>query len=203
VLAKCFFFLISLLVVTSTNAATIEDLQQKLNNIKTYRATFSQTVKDDTGQTIQQSEGDMALAKPMRFRWETFKPVKQLIVLDGKRVWIYDIDLEQVSVRPLALENQSSPAFFLSSKHKIAEQYQLKSYKNQRFILTPRNKQAKFQRIVLQFAGEALSEMQMVDPLGQTTTLTLKSTHINQKLSPKLFQFKAPAGVDVITTQDS
>src|SRR5437660_1200886 len=86
-----------------------DDLIQLLNNIHTMQATFKQTVLDTKGKILSRSEGKMSLQRPGQFRWDVLRPNRQLIVTNGQKIWIYDVDLEQVTVRYLTHEAGEAP----------------------------------------------------------------------------------------------
>ena len=111
-------FLSSLLALFSmgvVHAGTSEDLAALLNNTQSMRANFRQTVYDNRGKVIQKSVGYMAMQRPGKFRWESTSPIPQLIIANDSRLWIYDPDLEQVTIRSLSKEIGETPALLLSN----------------------------------------------------------------------------------------
>ena len=191
--------LLPLWVMAETAA---NELAQTLSQLKSMQANFSQVVRTEEGREIQKSSGSMALSRPGKFRWDTTKPMRQLIVADGKKLWVYDPDLEQVTVSSLASEIGQSPALFLSGYDENAlKSYGIKANKNRRqiiYTLTPKSDNADFRYVQLTFQGLKLTQMRLVDSLGQVTNLEFSRLRTNVDLDPGLFRFEPPAGVDVI-----
>jgi outer membrane lipoprotein carrier protein len=191
----------------NTNAA--DELMQLLGNIKTMQANFVQTTlgksKAQSGQSVI---GTMALARPGKFRWETKQPTQQLIVANGKLVWLYDVDLAQVTRQSLQNTNEEgNPAQLLSGDNtslrntfkvmRLAADSSLDA-DNKCFTLQPKNKNNIYHRINLCFSGDKLSNMVMEDNLGQRSKFVFSKVVINTNLAASLFVFVPPKGVDVI-----
>lgn len=178
-----------------------ELLQSKLNALKTMSADFKQVVKAKRRE-ISHSSGTMALSRPGRFRWQTKAPMEQLVVADGKRLWIYDVDLEQVSVKTQDKMVGGAAGLFLSGYNdRIARDFDVMvSEKGKQIIfdLNAKSNKANFQRVKLVFEGSALRGMALYDQLGQVTDVSLNQVRVNPTLQASLFQFKAPKGVDVV-----
>ena len=174
-------------------------LQDKLNALNTISADFSQTVIAKT-RVIAHSSGSMALSRPKLFRWHTKLPLEQLIIADGKWLWIYDKDLEQVNVKKQGQELGDTAALFLSGYTKtIASRFTVTaSINGERFDLQAKSNQANFQRITLLFHDQVLSGIDLYDQLGQLTKIHLTNIQMHHRLPLQLFQFKLPKGVDVV-----
>lgn len=176
-----------------------DTLQAKLNAMRTMSATFNQTVKANKRQ-VSHSSGTMALNRPGRFRWQTIRPMAQLVIADGHRLWIYDADLEQVSVKKQDNGLGGTAALFLSgyndtvTRDFVVTVNQLGSV----FDLRAKSTKANFQRVTLRFDGNILNGIGLYDQLGQHTDVHLSNIKVNPKLAPSLFQFKPPKGVDVV-----
>jgi len=178
-------------------------LQTRLSNIKTMQANFKQVVSDPNEGVLQRASGNMALQRPNHFRWYTKSPTKQLILTDGKNIWIYDIDLEQATVQPLEKIGGNTPAMLMSgSTEKIVENFIINIEKDsdgkQWFVLIPKQKSNFFQTVRLNFSAGKLQRMEFTDDLGQITQIKFTNAKINSQLSSKLFKFSPPRGVDVI-----
>lgn len=172
----------------------------RLDDIKTLKANFTQTVYSAHKKVLHSSKGQFAISRPNRFRWETKSPNQQLIVADGSIIWIYDIDLEQVSKKPQQASLAGSPAAFLSGESAlIAKQYQVQSSGKNQYLLTPKQSESDFKNIKLIFSEQRLTQMKLTDGLGQTTELKFNNVVVNHSLSRNLFSFTIPKGVDVIT----
>lgn len=188
----------------TTNAST--QLSSLLNNFHSMQAQFTQTIYDPQGNAIQRSAGQMALQRPGKFRWETRQPAPQLAIADGRYVWSYDKQLQQVTRRPQETnDNKSSPAALLSgSISGLSAQFNINSVApiartDAGFSLIPINKNAAFQAVRLYFNHGTLRTMRLIDNLDQTTVIQFQQVIINSAINPNLFRFIPPAGVDVVT----
>lgn len=194
------FFLFSQL----TYASAIDSLRSFVQQAHTFKAMFSQTLLDRNLQVMQEASGTMMFERPGKFRWVYEKPYQQLIVGDGSRVWFYDQDLNQVTVRQLDLAIGSSPAALLAGSSTIERDFELNEIEVQDDMewleATPRAKESTFELIRMGFskAGE-LREMVLRDNFGQFTLLVFTDLDANPDLSPDLFQFTPPEGADVIS----
>jgi outer membrane lipoprotein carrier protein len=176
-------------------------LQVKLNAIRTMTASFKQVVKAKA-RTVSRSSGTMALERPGRFRWQTKEPMAQLMVADGQRIWVYDTDLEQVTVKKQEKGLGGTAALFLSGYNDTVTRdftvTQMASGDNITFSLNSKSPKASFQRIKLTFHQNFLTNLELFDQLGQVTLVQLSQTKLNPKLGVGLFKFKPPKGVDVV-----
>lgn len=200
---KRFLLLIgSLMMYTAVYAdANGDHLQKKLNVFKSMTAHFSQMIHNHSRE-ISRSSGDMALKRPGQFRWNTRTPMSQLVVADGKKLWIYDVDLEQVTVQKQESSVGGSAALFLSGYNETAaKSFQVKSVaegKTTTFDLRALSDKENFQRILLTFNGDLLQNMILFDQLGQKTSIKFTDVKNNPNLSETLFHFSPPKGVDII-----
>lgn len=188
----------SMLAIGATSNPELS-LQTKLNNIHQMTANFKQTVTDK-GEKISSSVGSMALNRPGRLRWETKKPMEQLIIADGQKLWIYDLDLEQVTVKNQDAGLSETAALFLSNytTTKAFKVNLIEKDASQTYTLEAKSTKENFRAIILTFNNNILEAMQMLDHLGQLTTINFTNILINSKLDHKLFQFSLPKGVDVL-----
>lgn len=177
-----------------------DTLTQLLNNIHTMQANFTETVKDTKGKTLNQLEGKMSLQRPGQFRWDVTAPNRQLIVTNGKKIWIYDTDLQQVTIRYFGKDAGEAPALLLShSNETLTKDFQVNTQNNSStFLLKPKDKSSMFESIQLAFANQEIKEMQLQDHLGHITVIQFNRIVMNNQLPPSLFDFKKPANVDVI-----
>ncbi|ASQ45404.1 outer membrane lipoprotein chaperone LolA [Legionella clemsonensis] len=194
---------LGLLLLLNINAFSdsAENLQNKLNTIRSLTATFSQVVKSKERE-LSSSSGKMALERPGRFRWETKDPMEQLVIADGEQLWVYDVDLEQVTVKKQEKGVGGTAALFLSGyDDTVARDFDVTEStkgKKQLFDLHSKSNKANFQRVKLIFVGDVLSGIEMYDQLGQHTIVHLKNVKTNPKLGANLFKFKPPKGTDVV-----
>jgi outer membrane lipoprotein carrier protein len=189
--------------ITSSSSAS-DQLGQILANLQSMQANFEQAVLDNNGGTLQSSSGKMALARPGKFRWETNVPSKQLLIADGKTVWIYDTDLKQVTRKKQNTKSQVTPAMLLSdSTPFLLQSFQVKLLPTQNstekwFRLTPKSKESLFQSTTLVFQNNELRIMQIISTIGQRTVLRFSQVKNNPTLKANIFQFHIPKGVDVV-----
>lgn len=166
------------------------------------RGEFEQRILNRDGKTLQQSSGALAFQRPGRFRWSYAKPYEQLIVGDGARVWIYDKDLAQVTVRKLDQALGATPAALLAGSNDALAAFVLKDDGTRDGLewveATPRDKESSFERIRMGFGGQGLERMELSDSFGQRTLLRFVGLQSNPKLDASQFTFTPPKGADVI-----
>ena len=184
-------------------APTVEDLKSLLRQTTTARAHFAQIVLDSNMKTLQRATGTMQFSRPDKFRWEYDKPYEQLIVGDGTRVWLYDKDLNQVTVRRFDRALGSSPAALLAGSSEIDKDYNVTGMSSRDGLdwleAVPRTRDTAFERILLGFGKSGLEAMELRDQFGQITVIKFSTIERNAKLAPELFRFTPPKGVDVIS----
>lgn len=188
----------SVLSAAESDDAT-SSLAKKLSLLDTFSGEFQQTLVDDKGELLQSSSGDFFLQRPGFFRWDTKEPFPQLLVSDLHSIWMYDPDLEQVTVREYNDKVSATPALLLSGDvSKIEQHYTVTQQTDHRYTLTPKESQTLFNYLTVSFVNEQLSEMLLVDALGQTTTFRFIHGVYNQSIDRTLFEFTPPVGTDVI-----
>ncbi len=194
--------LLLLLNVFSSIAAADPRLQEFLTGTRTLSAQFTQVVIDRKGRQVQEAEGSLFLSRPGRFRWEYTRPAGQLVVGDGTRLWVYDQDLEQVTVRRLDQALGESPAALLAGSNEVERLFVFREAGEAEGLAwleaTPRSKEGSFERIRMGFRGGNLQAMEVHDHFGQVTRLRFTSIRRNPRLAPELFRFTPPRGVDVL-----
>lgn len=176
-------------------------LTQRLAELQTLSANFEQRVTAADGHPLQQSSGVLQLAKPGRIYWVAEPPFEQTVVSDGERIWVYDPDLEQVTVRTLASQLDSSPAALLvGDAARVLEEFRVCAFREGdtlRIQLRPLNTDAIYTEVELVFEAGTPVGIRMIDSLGQHTSTTLSEVELNQSLDPDIFRFTPPPGVDV------
>jgi outer membrane lipoprotein carrier protein len=184
-------------------SATVDELKSYLQQTTTARARFAQMVLDKNLKPLQQVTGTMQFSRPGKFRWEYDKPYEQTIVGDGSRLWIYDKDLNQVTVRKLDRALGSSPAALLAGSNEIDKSYKLTATGAQDGLewieAVPRDRDTTFEKVRLGFNKSALEAMELRDQFGQVTVIKFSAIERNAKLPPEAFRFTLPKGADVIT----
>ncbi len=201
-IAAVFLGALLALAVPGAGASSLERFSEFISETLTARGEFEQKIFDHNLKLLQESRGVLAFSRPGRFRWSYVKPYAQLIVGDGARIWIYDEDLKQVTVKKLDLALGSTPAALLAGNNEAMQAFRL-SDKGTRDGLEwlealPRDKEGNFEKIRMGFGSSGLEVMELVDSFGQTTVLRFASLERNPKLDPGLFRFSPPRGADVI-----
>ena len=187
------------LMASVAEAGAINSLKSFIQNVRTVRAEFSQTVLDKNTRVVQRGSGVMQFERPGKFRWVYEKPYEQLIVGDGAQIWFYDHDLNQVTVRKLDAAIGSSPAALLAGSGNIETEFDLEEIGLQGdtewLEARPKAKESTFEWVRLGFSRKGtLKAMELHDHFGQTTVLTFAGLEQNSRLAPELFKFNPPAG---------
>lgn len=197
--------LISLVFIALSSAAVADSkdrLEAFVASTQGLKANFTQTVQDRAGRKTQEASGDLFFLRPGKFRWVYQKPYAQLIVGDGQRVWIYDEDLDQVTVRKLDQALGDSPAALLAGDNNIDKLFNLKDAGVKEGLewleASPKSREGSFERVRMGFKGNDLQAMELKDNFGQTTLLRFNNLQRNPKLGGSLFKFTPPKGADVI-----
>jgi outer membrane lipoprotein carrier protein len=183
-------------------AESLERFSEFINETLTARGEFEQKIFDRNRKLLQESRGTLAFSRPGKFRWDYVKPYAQLIVGDGSRVWIYDEDLKQVTVKKLDQALGSTPAALLAGNNEAMRAFRLSDRGAKDGLewleALPRDKESNFEKIRMGFSSSGLKVMELADSLGQTTVLRFASLERNPRLDPGLFRFSPPKGADVI-----
>lgn len=197
--------MVAVLSLTSTLSMAMtpaENLSRLLQPLKTFSADFEQLILDNNKTRLQTTQGHVDLMKPGQFRWETLDPFPQLIVSNGKTLWLYDEDLEQVTQQKVDPRASHTPALLLSGEQQqIEESFTVagpSSGDEGLFRLTPKDPDSLYVSMRILFVQGIPVEMQLEDNLGQQTSLQFQDPKANPTLNASLFQFEIPPGVDLI-----
>lgn len=198
--------LLSLLLALFVGQLTAAEGQQRLEGflegLSSMEADFIQTLHDARGELMEQSHGQLWLSRPGRFRLHYVNPYDQLYVADGQRVWMYDRDLEQVTVRPQSEALGGAPALLMTTNEPLDKNFTLEELGKHEGLywleLKPRERDSNFDFVRLAIEGDTLRAMEMVDGFGQTTRLLFDRVERNPGLREEAFRFEPPPGVDVI-----
>ena len=190
-------------VATTAHAAARDDLDTFTRGLKGLQGGFAQTVHAADGTKKESSTGRVSLSAPRLFRWEYVKPYPQLIVADGKTVWVYDPDLKQVTRRPQGATEQNSPLAALVDPAKLDQDYVVAEAGSadglEWLTLTPRDKDnASFESARLGFDRKGLSRMAFTDLLGQRTEIVFAQWQRNPAFANGTFSYVPPKDVDVV-----
>ncbi len=203
-LSKCKRVLTVMAVLCTfyVTAATETSVQRYFLSLRSLQAEFVQEVYDARSRRIDASSGRMFMQKPGRFRWDYEKPFAQVIVSDGQRLWHYDRELEQVTVRRLDTALSSTPLALLSGAAPIEEAFLITPSRVkeglQWFELRPKDTQAEFKLLRVAFRGDRLDTIELEDTFEQRTRLQFRRLQRNVPIDPTLLRFVPPAGVDVV-----
>jgi outer membrane lipoprotein carrier protein len=210
-----FFYCLLLLFSINVVADDSQELAKLLVEYKTIQGDFKQSLKDSKGEIIQQSSGVFLVKSPGFFLWDTQAPFPQLLVSNLQDIWLYDPDLEQVTIRAYSQNVDQTPALLLSGDvDKISQTYFIKksssiekdkATKNDQsadiasyFVLTPKQTNNVFTQLILAFVDKKLKVMTLEDSLGQTTRFNFENIILNQLIDNTKFEFSIPDGVDVL-----
>jgi outer membrane lipoprotein carrier protein len=177
-------------------------LQHFLQGLETLQADFQQVLEQPDQGGVIFSSGTFYLKRPGQLRWEYDPPNEQLIVADGKRIWLYDKELEQISHRSQQAALEGTPAQLLSSTTPLERHFELRDMGVEEGLnwieLTPKDKEAQFHKVRLALAQNQLFRMEMFDNFGQTTRFVFTNMQRNPQLDAGLFDFRPPPAVDLI-----
>lgn len=183
------------------DAKALARVEGYLRALSSVRAQFTQDLVAADGKVVEHSEGVMSLARPGRFRWDYARPAN-LMVSDGQTLWLYDPELEQVTVRRVADTLAGTPAMLLSGQGTVRDGYTVRDGGEAEglawVVLVPREASSDYSELRLGFAGSDLRRMDFTSKLRQTTRVVFRSVERNPSLDPSLFTFKPPPGVDVV-----
>lgn len=192
---------LALLAAGAARADAVDTLREFAREAKTGRATFTQTVSSPDGAKKKVSSGSFEFARPDRFRFSYARPFEQTIVSDGRKVWLHDVDLNQVSVRPAAQALGATPAALLAGGA-IDRDFELAPLPARDGLdwvqATPRAKEGTVQQLRVGFRGKQLAALEISDAFGTRSLLQFKDLVLNPKLGEETFRFVVPPGTDVI-----
>ncbi|HEV2111045.1 MAG TPA: outer membrane lipoprotein chaperone LolA [Gammaproteobacteria bacterium] len=173
-----------------------------LEDVHSLKADFTQVVLDSNQKQVKQSTGTLTIKRPGRFRWDYLKPSPEIIVADGKRLWLYDVELQQVTVKPLNDTLAASPAVLLSGSNDVEKSFSVEDLGTQDGLewvdLKPKVKDTDFDDVRLGFKGDDFSVMELRDTLGNTTRISFGNLRRNVSVADDAFTFTPPKGADVI-----
>lgn len=200
------YTIIIMTILVSFSVSAADSATAKLNhfvkNVVTFKANFQQTVLDPQGNVMEQAEGQFVLDRPGKFRWDYKQPYPQHIVADGQKIWFYDVDLEQVTVKAQKEALADTPATLLSGNTLPEDKYLLTDMPSDDGMLwvelVPKDAETSFQTIALAFDKDGLRTMIMKDSFDQRTRLVFRQVEENPILAKDTFVFTPPAGVDVV-----
>lgn len=186
---------------TQVQADAVDALRSFVRDVKSGQASFTQTVTSPDGARKKTSSGEFEFARPNRFRFAYIKPFEQLMVADGLKVWIYDADLNQASSRKLSAALGATPAAVLSGTA-LEPEFKLTNLPSTQGLdwasATPRAAGGAFQELRVGFRGKELVAIEITDSFGQRSRLDFQRFAANVVLPATRFEFKVPAGADLV-----
>jgi outer membrane lipoprotein carrier protein len=200
--------LVCLPVVNAYATSATDRLLDFFNNVQSMQAEFTQTVSAQGFADKDTSKGLFRLLRPGKFRWDYEQPYQQHIIADGNKLWVYDVDMDQVIVKPLNLVLGQTPAVLLSGTASLTDRFDIqdltgRSEQGLAWVqLMPKDSESSYEKLLLGFSEENIQAMELVDNFGQVTVLQFSNLQRNLKIDPKIFQFQPPPGVDVIGEED-
>lgn len=190
--------------VSAAYAQAVTALDRYLDGLSSWQAEFAQTVVDSRGKQRVAETGRFIVRRPGQFRWETGSGPSQTMVADGRNLWFYDRDLEQVTVKPARSALTVTPAMLLVGGINLRDHFEItnlpKSMGVEWVAVKPRGADAEFRSARLGFVGNDLRRMEIEDKLGQKTALVFSKTQRNATLAADTFVFQSPPGADLIGT---
>jgi len=186
-------------------ATAIDRLNEFNTQVDSLSADFKQTLYDSDGAAVLQSSGKLLIQRPNRFRWDYIKPYPQLLLADGKRFWIYDSDLEQVTVKLISEVLGNAPSMLLNGKRVLDDDFIIKDLGKKDGMLWvelfPRKSESDFKLVRLAFRKQ-LQIMEFEDSLGQLTRIEFDHFKTNIVIDSDQFVFHVPKGADVVGNID-
>lgn len=203
--SKCALNVLAGIIIFFSSVARadgVSSLKDFFNNTQSMRAKFHQMVNDNKGRKVQEVDGTMQLQRPNKFRWDYSKPYEQQIISDGKQVFLFDAELQQVTIRDLSKAIGSSPAAMLAGGEAVEKSFTLKNATRKDgltwVLALPKDKDSGFDRVLLGFKAEKLRKMEMYDSFNHVTLITFEDVERNPALQEATFLFTTPKGVDVV-----
>lgn len=173
-----------------------------VTEVVTFSGEFEQTLIDPDGRILETTTGTLEIQRPGRFRWVYAEPYEQWLVADGTNIWSYDIDLEQVTVKPQADALANTPALLLGGSGEAMDQFEYDGSFEESGLtwvrLLPIDTESGFRRVELGFDDRRLDRMVFHDNLEQTTVVMLKNVAVNEPIDAARFEFTVPQDVDVV-----
>jgi len=191
--------------IAPARAEAIDQLRTFLTQTKTARGEFTQRVGSRTNPQGQNSSGSFVFQRPGRFRWVYAKPYEQVIVADGEQLFLFDKDLNQVTVKKLSGAIPASPASILFGSNQFEKDFDVRDGGSRDglewIVAVPRAKDTPFEKIEIGFRDGLPAAMQLADSFGQTSLLRFSKMERNPTIDPQTFRFTPPPGADVLDSR--
>ena len=200
------YIVFMLAIISGFNSPVFaQSAEKRLNNalgsLDNLTADFKQTVLDDEKKIVQQSSGKVAIQRPGKFSWIYTTPYEQQIIADGKELWVYDVDLDQVTVKSMSTGLASAPIMILMRKNKIGSEFNISEVGQRKFLywveLEPKSQDMDYNNVYIGLEDGVVKAMELRDKFGQSTQIVFDNLRLNVVHNPKTFKFVPPPGVDV------
>jgi len=198
-LLRCGLLVFACLSITANAETAAQRLYLLLKPMNSLSADFTQKIMGQNNNQLQRLTGNLSLKKPNQLRWNVLAPMPQLVISDGKLVWLYDPDLEQVVIQSFSDDFMANPiSILLGDLDQLNRDFTVSLISDDRFSLKPKQKNSLFVAIQLSFIDSVLSRIDYQDNFGQKTQLTLSQVKLNPQFSKTAFVFNIPQAVDII-----
>ncbi|WP_455235332.1 outer membrane lipoprotein chaperone LolA [Thiogranum longum] len=195
-------FLLLLGIAVNANSFAGDQISDYFAGLTTIQSQFEQSVVDSNGQTVQNSQGRVWIQRPGRFRWDYETPYRQLIVADGNKLWTYDEDLEQATVKPIDDALSSTPAMLLSGFRPLSEVMTWKKSQSDDgrnwYRLDPKQADSAVEKVRIAFEEDQLTIIEVIDGFGNHTRIRFSNIVRNTQIDPSLFTIRLPPDTDII-----
>ena len=182
-------------------AEAAQRLKSALKNLDNISAEFKQTLLDEDKNIVQQSRGTLALQRPGKFAWIYTEPFEQRIIGDGSELWIYDVELEQVTVKPMDAGMSNAPIMILMKQTDVTQQFDVSEVGQRKFLywveLKPHASDLEYSSIFIGLEDDNVRAMELQDQFGQSTQIVFENMRVGVVHNPATFKFVPPEGVDV------
>ena len=193
------------LLVSLNTPAFAQSAEQQLSDalagMDNLTADFKQTVFDDPTHVVQQSSGSLAIQRPGKFAWIYTTPYEQQIIADGEELWIYDVELDQVTVKPMETGLASAPIMILMRENDITREFEISEVGQRKFLywveLKPKSQDIDYTNVYIGLEEGEVKAMELRDKFGQSTQIVFENLRLNVVHNPATFKFVPPEGVDV------
>ncbi|MCP4875057.1 MAG: outer membrane lipoprotein chaperone LolA [Gammaproteobacteria bacterium] len=198
---KYLILLVAMIAAPAIAQDAEQRLQSALKNMDNLSAEFKQTLRDEDKNIIQQSRGTLALQRPGKFAWIYTDPFEQRIIADGNELWVYDVELDQVTVKPMGESISNTPIMILMKQSDVSKQFNISEVGQRKFLywveLKPADANLEYTSIYIGLDDGEVRAMELQDQFGQSTQIVFENLRVNVVHNPATFKFVPPPGVDV------
>lgn len=180
----------------------VDLLNAFFSEVDSFQGSFLQTVWDEDGRLVQTAEGSVALSRPGRFRFQYARPHRQLILADGKYLWVYDEELQQAMARPIMEALGHAPIMLLMNARVLQDDFEISAGPDRDKLswvrLVPHVQDTEFRSVQIGLDGQGIRKMELYDQFSQKTVIEFRHLELNVGFPARYFVFEAPQGVDVV-----